>query len=62
MKAVKSKTPAPHRKTDRRVLRTRDTLGDALFALMQEKSFNEITVQDLLDRARVAAQPSTYTI
>ena len=27
MKAVKSKTPAPHRKTDRRVLRTRDTLG-----------------------------------
>jgi AcrR family transcriptional regulator len=53
MKAAKSKTPAPHRKSDRRVLRTRDTLGDALFALMQEKGFNEITVQDLLDRAGV---------
>jgi AcrR family transcriptional regulator len=53
MKAANSKTPPPHRKTDRRVLRTRDTLGDALFALMQKKSFNEITVQDLLDRAGV---------
>ncbi len=53
MKAAKSKTAAPHRKTDRRVLRTRDTLGDAIFALMQEKSFNQITVQDLLDRAGV---------
>lgn len=39
--------------TDRRVLRTRDTLGDALFALMHEKSFDDITVQDLLDRAGV---------
>jgi AcrR family transcriptional regulator len=40
-------------KTDRRVRRTRDTLGDALFALMQEKGFDEITVQDVLDRAGV---------
>jgi AcrR family transcriptional regulator len=40
-------------KTDRRILRTRDTLGDALVALMKEKSFDEITVQDLLDRAGV---------
>jgi AcrR family transcriptional regulator len=40
-------------KTDRRILRTRDTLGDALVALMQEKSFDEITVQDVLDRAGV---------
>ncbi|HEX3683529.1 MAG TPA: TetR/AcrR family transcriptional regulator [Bryobacteraceae bacterium] len=40
-------------KTDRRILRTRDTLGDALFALMQEKTFDQITVQDLLDRAGV---------
>jgi hypothetical protein len=28
-----------HRKTDRRILRTRDTLGDALLALMQERNF-----------------------
>jgi AcrR family transcriptional regulator len=42
-----------HRKTDRRILRTRDTLGDALLALMQERNFEEITVQDVLDRAGV---------
>jgi len=40
-------------KTDRRVLRTRDTLGDALVALMHEKRFDDITVQEVLDRARV---------
>jgi len=40
-------------KTDRRVLRTRDALGDALVALMHEKSFEEITVQEVLDRAGV---------
>jgi AcrR family transcriptional regulator len=40
-------------KTDRRILRTRDALGDALMALMHEKSFDEITVQEVLDRARV---------
>ncbi|MGA8029507.1 MAG: TetR/AcrR family transcriptional regulator, partial [Bryobacteraceae bacterium] len=43
----------PHRKTDRRILRTRDTLGDALFALMKEKSFDDISVQEVLDRAGV---------
>jgi AcrR family transcriptional regulator len=40
-------------KVDRRVLRTRDTLGDALVELMQEKTFDDITVQDVLDRAGV---------
>src|SRR5277367_642601 len=55
MKAAKSKakTAKPRRKTDRRVLRTRDTLGDALVELMQEKTFDEITVQEVLDRAGV---------
>ncbi len=42
-----------HPKTDRRILRTRDTLGDALVTLMQEKNFDDITVQDVLDRAGV---------
>lgn len=41
------------KKTDARVRRTRDALGDALVALMQEKPFETITVQDVLDRARV---------
>ena len=40
-------------KTDRRILRTRDTLGDALVALIQEKPFESITVQEVLDRAGV---------
>ncbi len=40
-------------KTDRRILRTRDTLGDALWALMQEKRFEDIAVQEVLDRAGV---------
>lgn len=44
---------ASHSKTDRRILRTRDALGDALVALMQEKNFDDITVQEVLDRAGV---------
>ena len=41
------------KKMDARVRRTRDALGDALVALMQEKPFDSITVQDVLDRAEV---------
>ena len=53
MRAARAKVSVSHRKTDRRVLRTRDTLGDALVALMQEKSIDKITVQEVLDRATV---------
>ena len=42
------------KKTDARVRRTRDALGDALVALMQEKPFDTITVQEVLDRAQVS--------
>lgn len=45
---------ASTKKTDARVRRTRDALGDALVALMQEKPFDTITVQDVLDRAKVS--------
>src|SRR5438270_14006265 len=45
--------PTSQAKTDRRVRRTRDALGDALVALMHEKSFDQITVQQVLDRAGV---------
>ena len=41
-------------KIDARVRRTRDALGDALITLMQEKPFDTITVQDVLDRAHVS--------
>jgi AcrR family transcriptional regulator len=50
---TKNKVPKSNRKTDSRILRTRDALGDAVVALMQEKNFDEITVQDLLSRAGV---------
>jgi len=45
---------ASQKKIDARVRRTRDALGDALVALMQEKPFETITVQDVLDRAEVS--------
>lgn len=48
---IKRKVP---RQMDRRVRRTRDALGDALVALMQERPFEQIKVQHVLDRAGVA--------
>jgi AcrR family transcriptional regulator len=44
---------APRPNIDRRVLQTRDALGDALVQLMHQKPFEEITVQQVLDRAEV---------
>jgi AcrR family transcriptional regulator len=40
-------------KTDRRVNRTRATLFHALSELMTEKRYDDITVQDIIDRANV---------
>jgi AcrR family transcriptional regulator len=48
-----SAKPTPPRKTDSRVRRTRNALGDALMTLMQERPFESITVQDILDRAQI---------
>jgi AcrR family transcriptional regulator len=42
------------RQTDPRVEATRDRLGAAMWALFQEKPFDAITVQELLDHAGVA--------
>jgi AcrR family transcriptional regulator len=50
------KVPAKHkapRKPDARVQRTRDQLGTALIQLIVEKPINDVTVQDVLDRAGV---------
>jgi AcrR family transcriptional regulator len=46
-------TGAGRKKVDPRTLRTRNALGDALVALIQEKKFEDITVQEVLDRAGV---------
>lgn len=40
-------------KTDRRINRTREILFHALSGLMIEKRYDEITVQDIIDRANV---------
>jgi len=42
-----------NRGVDRRVARTRRALGDALMRLLQERSLESITVQDVLDAAGV---------
>lgn len=39
--------------TDRRVVRTQQQLRQALYALIQEKPYERITVQDILDRANI---------
>lgn len=52
-----SKTPSP---VDRRVLRTRRALRDALIALLHERAWDEISVQDICDRADVGR--STFYI
>jgi AcrR family transcriptional regulator len=48
--AARTEKPA---KIDSRVRRTRDALGDALIALIQERPFDSITVQDVLTKAKV---------
>ena len=40
-------------RTDRRVRRTRELLRSALLVLIQEKGYDRITIQDILDRADV---------
>lgn len=42
------------KKEDQRVRRTRDRLGDAIVELLVEIPFDDITVQDVLDRAGVS--------
>jgi AcrR family transcriptional regulator len=42
------------KKEDQRVRRTRDRLGDALVELLVQKPFDDITVQDVLERAGVS--------
>ena len=39
--------------TDRRVRRTHKSLGDALIALSLEKDYDEITIQEITDRADI---------
>ncbi|MBU9722818.1 MULTISPECIES: TetR/AcrR family transcriptional regulator [Bacillaceae] len=38
---------------DRRVMKTRQAIHEALISLMEEKKYNKITIQDIIDRANV---------
>lgn len=52
MSAIAPTAQAPER-MDRRVRRTRRALGDALMNLLAEKRYEDVTVQDILDKADV---------
>ena len=52
-KRVGRRKPGQRQKTDARVQRTRERLGYALIELIVEKPINCVTVQEVLDRARV---------
>ena len=53
----KSRVAAKNKKkrsgVDQRIVRTRNRLGNAVIELILEKSFDQFTVQDVLDRAKV---------
>lgn len=51
--ALQRKQQSKRRKPDARIRRTHERLGAALVALIQEKPMDEVTVQDVLDRAAV---------
>ena len=46
--------PEINKKPDRRTIRTKRALSNALVELIQEKHYDSITVQDIIDRADVA--------
>jgi AcrR family transcriptional regulator len=50
---MKTKTAATPKREDRRIQRTRRLLLDALLALVQQRGFDDVTVQDVIDRANV---------
>lgn len=53
-KLQRAATDKKPRKPDRRIASTRNRLGSALIALILEKPFDSITVQEVLDRADVS--------
>ena len=48
-------------KTDRRVQRTCDLLQNALIDLIHERSYDAITIQEIVARANVGVPPSICT-
>jgi AcrR family transcriptional regulator len=52
-KQAAKRNPARQRKPDERAQRTRERLGSAMVELILEKPINDVTVQEVLDRASV---------
>ena len=52
-KPLEQRKPASRRKPDRRIQSTRNRLGNALIALIEEKPIDEVTVREVLNRAGV---------
>jgi len=52
--AMYENSSSPKKKIDPRIQHTREILGDALVALIHERPFDTITVQQVLDRAGVS--------
>jgi AcrR family transcriptional regulator len=50
---MSNKKASEHRNIDQRIRRTHERLGSAIVQLIQEKPIDEITVQEVLDRASV---------
>jgi len=50
---IATRMPVENKKDDRRTMRTRSALKDALIQLILEKHYEEITVQNIIDRANV---------
>ncbi|WP_437991207.1 TetR/AcrR family transcriptional regulator [Sorangium sp. So ce145] len=49
----RDRTPAAGKIADRRVQKTRKLLSDALVSLILEKGYDEVSIQDIIDRANV---------
>lgn len=48
-------------KIDRRILRTKESINKAFLGLFSEKEFDQITINDIAERANVNRGPSIFT-
>src|SRR5690606_18338034 len=56
IKKFRNREDVLNKKPDRRIQKTRAALFDALTGLLKEKSFSEVNIKDLTDRANIARQ------
>ncbi len=59
--AIASAQPNVSEHSDRRVVRSRQMLVDALGRLLRRRDFDVISVQEIADEADLTRRPSTFT-